>query len=178
MTTRETLRSSWPLRALLVALLIRLVGGLLGPGLRSLPLMGLLDVAANLVLVATLGYFLFILLVRLQRRLLWQVRRRLILSYVFIGLIPVVLVIAFFLLAATLTLLSVGSFLVKLSLDEMIAEAGSAARGAARELGNAPPGVVEGALARYQRALSERNPDASVVLIRSVSDRSVSNVIV
>ena len=69
MTTRETLKSSWPLRALLVALLIRLVGGLLGPGLRSLPLMGLLDVAANLVLVATLGYFLFILLVRLQRRL-------------------------------------------------------------------------------------------------------------
>ena len=72
MTIRETLRSSWPLRAFLVALIVRLVGSLLGPGLRSLPVVGLLDGAANLVLFATLGYFLFILLVRLQRRLLHQ----------------------------------------------------------------------------------------------------------
>ena len=75
MTIRETLRSSWPLRALLVVLLIRLGSLLLGPDLRSLPLVGFLDVAVNLVLVATLGYVLFILLVRLQRRLLWRVRR-------------------------------------------------------------------------------------------------------
>ena len=104
MTIRDALRSSWPLRALVVALLIRLVGSLLGPDLRSLALVGFFEVAVNLVLVATLGYFLFILLVRLQRRLLWRVRRRLILSYVFIGLIPVVLVVAFFLLATTVTL--------------------------------------------------------------------------
>ena len=117
-------------------------------------------------------------MVRLQRRLLLRARRRLILSYVFIGLIPVVLIVVFFLLAATLTLLSVRSFVVKLSLDEMVVEAGSAARAATSELGNAPRGVAEGALARYQRALSEWNPDASVALIRSASDRSASNAIV
>ena len=47
MTIRETLRASWPLRALLVALIIRLVGGLLGSGLRNLPLVRLLYVAAT-----------------------------------------------------------------------------------------------------------------------------------
>ena len=176
MTIRETLRSSWPLRALLVVLLIRLGSLLLGPDLRSLPLMGFLDVAVNLVLVATLGYVLFILLVRLQRRLLWRVRRRLILSYVFIGLIPVVLVVAFFLLAAIVTGGSVGSFVVQLSLDEMVTEAGSAARAAANELDNAPRGAAARTLARYQRTLSERNPDASVALIGSTVDRSGSEV--
>ena len=176
MTIRDALRSSWPLRALVVALLIRLVGSLLGPDLRSLALVGFFEVAVNLVLVATLGYFLFILLVRLQRRLLWRVRRRLILSYVFIGLIPVVLVVAFFLLATTVTLGSVGSFVVKLSLDKMVAEAGSAARAAASELGNAPRGVAARTLARYQRALSERNPDASVAVIGPTLDRSASDV--
>ena len=176
MTIRETLRSSWPLRALLVVLLIRLGSLLLGPDLRSLPLVRFLHVAVNLVLVATLGYVLFILLVRLQRRLLWRVRRRLILSYVFIGLIPVVLFVAFFLLAAIVTGGSVGSFVVQLSLDEMVTEAGSAARAAASELGNAPRGVAERTLARYQRTLSERNPDASVALIGSTVARSGSEV--
>ena len=178
MTVRQALGSSWPLRALLVATLIKVVGSLLGPGVRSLTVVGLLDIAANLALVASLGYFLFVLLVRLQRRLLWRVRSRLILSYVFIGLIPVVLVVGFFFLAGTLTLLSVGSFVVKLSLDAMVAEASSAAHAAAGELGSAPAGVVEGALARYQRALAQSNPEASVALIRATADRPALNVMV
>ena len=85
--------------------------------------MGFLDVAVNLLLAAPLSYFVSVLLLNLLRRLLWRVRRKLMLSYGFIGLIPVVLIVGFFVLAGTLTLLSVSSFLVKLSLDDLVSEA-------------------------------------------------------
>ena len=122
MKMRHVLPASWPLRALTVAVLARLALSLAGPALRSQTVAGLLDAAVNLVLAATLSYFVFVLLRHLLRRLLWRVRRKLILSYVFIGLIPVVLIVGFFVLAGTLTLLSVSSFLVKLSLDDLVSE--------------------------------------------------------
>ena len=89
--------------------------------------MGRLDGAATIVVVGALGVLVVPLVFGLQRRLLWRVRRRLILSYIFIGLIPVLLVGLFFLLAGVLTLLSASSYLVELSLDDLVDEARIAA---------------------------------------------------
>ena len=164
MRLRQTLWSSWPLRALASATVGKLLLSLMGPGIRSLAVVNLLDLAANLVIAATLGYLLFVLLLRLQRRLLWRVRRKLILSYIFIGLIPVVLIVTLFLLAGTLTLLSVSSFMVKRSLDELVREASSAATAAAGEL--RVPGAAAGpVLMRHQRALESRGLVAGTALI-------------
>ena len=48
-----------------------------------------------------------------KRRLLWRVRRKLILSYVFVGVVPALLVITFFLLAGLILAFNVSSYLVQ-----------------------------------------------------------------
>src|SRR5688500_2395960 len=48
-----------------------------------------------------------------RRRLLWRVRRKLILSYVFVGLVPGLLIIAFFLFAGVLLFFNVSTYLLQ-----------------------------------------------------------------
>ena len=48
-----------------------------------------------------------------QRRLLWRVRRKLIISYIFIGFIPAILIVAFFLLGGLLLFSNFSSYLVQ-----------------------------------------------------------------
>src|SRR5215204_5112010 len=62
---------------------------------------GLLGPVTFLVCAAVLLYFGLKLAVRLKRKLLWKVRRRLIITYLFVGLTPVVLLLALGALAAT-----------------------------------------------------------------------------
>lgn len=59
----------------------------------------------------------------IRQRLLWRVRRKLILSYVFIGLVPALLIVVFFSILAALTMLSFSSFLVKEKLSDLQAQA-------------------------------------------------------
>ena len=53
----------------------------------------------------------------MRRRLLWRVRRKLILSYIFVGLVPSLLIVAFFLLAGLLLFRNVASYLVQSRLN-------------------------------------------------------------
>src|SRR5581483_6075554 len=62
------------------------------------------------------AYFLFRLLVIAKRRLLWRVRRKLILSYIFIGFVPAILIVAFFLLCGLLLFFNFSSYLVQAQL--------------------------------------------------------------
>ena len=48
-----------------------------------------------------------------KRRLLWRVRRKLIISYIFIGFIPAILIVAFFLLGGLLLFSNFSSYLVQ-----------------------------------------------------------------
>ena len=134
-----------------------------GPTVRNFTLVGLLDGTATVVIVGALGLLSVSLVVELQRRLLWRVRRRLILSYIFIGLIPVVLVGVFFLLAGVLTLLSASSYLVELSLDDLVDEARIVGNGVVAELQTtqSAPGLD---LDSHRRSLAAQHPDASLAL--------------
>lgn len=58
----------------------------------------------------------------LRQRVLWRVRRKLILSYFFIGVVPVSLVVLFFCILGALTMLSLSSFLVKEKLADLQAQ--------------------------------------------------------
>ncbi|HEX7314327.1 MAG TPA: SpoIIE family protein phosphatase [Pyrinomonadaceae bacterium] len=62
---------------------------------------GLLGPFTFFLCAAVLLYFGLKLAVRLKRRLLWKVRRRLVVTYLFVGLTPVVLLLALGALAAT-----------------------------------------------------------------------------
>src|SRR5919204_343286 len=64
--------------------------------------------------VAIIGLAIFAVrvVVIAKRRLLWRVRRRLILSYIFIGFVPALLLVAFSLLVGFLLFYDVSSYLV------------------------------------------------------------------
>lgn len=130
------------------------------PGLR------LLDLAATVALLVGLGLVVAALTRTVRQRLLWRVRRKLILSYVFIGLVPVLLIAAFFALAGVLVLLNVGSFLVRKGFDELIDEARVAATTTAAEIARGATAL--GALPVLERkvgALAERYPGVSLALV-------------
>ena len=67
---------------------------------RNTPL-GLVGVLTFCAVCATVFYYGVKILVRLKRLLLWRVRRRLIITYLFVGLTPVVLLLLLGALAAT-----------------------------------------------------------------------------
>ena len=134
------------------------------PG-QNFTLVALLNHATTAVVVIAIGALLVPLVVELQRRLLWRVRRRLILSYIFIGLIPVLLVGVFFLLAGVLTLLSASSYLVESSLDDLVDEARIAANGVVAEL-RTTQSASGLDLDRHRESLAARHPDASLALHR------------
>lgn len=81
-----------------------------------------LEVGASVLLAVGLGWVIWRLVMRLLRRLLWRVRRRLVLSYVFIGFVPVLLVVAFFSVAGTMSVLSTSAELVRRELDRVVGD--------------------------------------------------------
>ena len=100
-----------------------------------------LEVIANLVIAAAVGSVTFILLVRSLRHLLWRVRRKLILSYILTGLLPIVLIAILFLVAGTLTLLAFSSYMVTLQAStNLVREVRAVAVAAAGELDAGPGG--------------------------------------
>src|ERR1043166_2515066 len=68
---------------------------------RNTPLGTVVGLLTFLAVCATALYYGLKILVRLKRLLLWRVRRRLIITYLFVGLTPVVLLLLLGALAAT-----------------------------------------------------------------------------
>ena len=99
----------------------------------------------------------------LQRRLLWRVRCKLIVSYVLIGFVPALLIVAFFRLAGVFMLLTVSSYLATNGLNDVVDEAAVLAQGAVREIWQAggPEGAEpaeNAARAILERRLAARGP--------------------
>ena len=139
--------------------LIALLGGA-GPGW-----LRVLDAAGTLALVAALGYLLVRMLNRLQQRFLWRVRRKLVLSYVLIGFVPILLSVVFFLVSGVVLLSSVSSSLVQLSFSDVMEDANELAAMTAVDLGDlVEPAEVRAVLAGRVRAVEERYPGASLAV--------------
>jgi phosphoserine phosphatase RsbU/P len=130
---------------LLVAVLRRVTGV---PGAIEL-----LSSAATIGLMVSVGYFVWRLFLLMKRRLLWRVRRKLILSYIFIGVVPALLIIAFFTLGAWVISTNVSAYLFRDGYDDMLNYAGLAANAAAAEIGRNPATAGE-TVARVQRNTS------------------------
>src|SRR5688572_16602470 len=102
---------SWPGRVLLVALAVRALS------LAGLPAPALVAGTAELVLVLWGVYAAVRLLRWLFRGVLWRIRTKLILSYLFIAVVPVVLLAAFFLLAMLIGMILVTSYMVSAHIE-------------------------------------------------------------
>jgi serine phosphatase RsbU (regulator of sigma subunit) len=120
----------------------------------------------TIILLATLGFLAWRLVRAAKRRLLWRVRRKLILSYIFVGLVPALLITVFFGLCGWLLFSSVSSYVVQTRLRGMADQAQFLARTAALELDRAATaGELGEAVARKHAALRSRYPESSLAVL-------------
>lgn len=161
----RTLARSWPGRFLLAGALAKIL--LLPFVTDGGSLLAWVDVSASLALAVGLGHLLLQSVARLRRRLLWRVRRKLILSYVFIGFVPVLLVAAFFAVAGAMSVLSASSETVRREIDGVVADVRVAAAGIAARLSSGME--IAAALEPLGSELNGDYPGASALVLRPVA---------
>ncbi|HWI16253.1 MAG TPA: hypothetical protein VNT81_00790, partial [Vicinamibacterales bacterium] len=112
-TPRSLLLRSWAGRLFLVSAFIKLLVAILRRLVEPPAIVEIVSAAATLGLLVALVYFLWRLIGLAKQRLLWRVRRKLIISYIFIGVLPAMLIIGFVLLSAGVLSMSVSAYLFK-----------------------------------------------------------------
>jgi hypothetical protein len=163
---QHVLLHTLPGRAIVVGLAARIAIYGVGLTLGTVPgFLGVVDTVAGVVLAAGAAYFVFQLLIVAKRRLLWRVRRKLILSYFFVGFIPVLLIVSFFLLCGLLLFFNVSSYLVQSRLRAMEDRARFMAVNTALDIQRTGGHDVTGLLARRQAAAAHEFPDASFAVV-------------
>jgi phosphoserine phosphatase RsbU/P len=96
-----------------------------------------LDAIAGVALAAGVAVLAWRLSVMLRRRLLWRVRRKLTLSYIFIGFVPALLIVCFFLLCGLLLFFNVSAFMLRSRVTALVEQARFLAHAAALDLQDA-----------------------------------------
>jgi phosphoserine phosphatase RsbU/P len=164
---RRWLLRSLPGRTLLVGLAIKLVTGVarvVAPA--SWTVLDAVNAVGSLVLLFFGGYILARGVVWAKRRLLWRVRRKLILSYVFVGLVPGLLIISFFLLAGLLLFFNVSSYLLQSRMRTLIDQAAFFAQSAVLEAEHGDSAdVLRRRLEQRLKIASARFPFTSVAIV-------------
>jgi serine phosphatase RsbU (regulator of sigma subunit) len=165
MNVRAWLVSSWTGRSFLGALLLK---GLLLLALRLAGDTLALEYAdrfASLVLILVASIAAVQVILTARTRLLWRVRRKLILSYVLIGAVPILLLVAFALLGFLLVFFDISAYLVQSRLVALTEQANNLARTTLTEVERTPfdgrPDVVE----RRQAVLETRYPGVAVAMV-------------
>jgi len=125
---------------------------------------------ATVALIVSVGYLMWGVFVRVRRQLLWRVRRKLILSYIFIGVVPAALIIVFCLIGAGMLSINIGAYLFKDGYEDVMRNAGLIADAAVGDIGRAPD-TPKGVLERLSTNTSGLNyPGLSLVYIPASGD--------
>src|SRR5262245_9200178 len=157
---------TFPGRIVVIGVAIKLLVFLAGSVFGRVPaLLGVVDNLAALGVAAVLVYLLFRLAALAKRRLLWRVRRKLILSYIFVGFVPALLIVAFFLLCGFLLFYNFSSYLVQSRLRALSEQARFIAQSTALEIQRAGGRDAGAIVARRQAAAAEQFPDLSMALV-------------
>ena len=127
-----------------------------------------LDTLGGLAILASalvIGYRVYVIT---RHRLLWRVRRKLILSYVFIGVVPVLLVAIFFTLGGLLFFFNVSAFMLRNHVGSVVEGAEFLAQAAAPTIdGRSTVAQLTPGLATRQAAAAARYPLVSYALVPS-----------
>ena len=109
-----------------------------------------------------LGFQLF---VDLKFRLLWRVRRKLTVSYIFIGFIPALLIICFFLVAGFSLFINISGYLVREQVTRLVEQAGFVAQSTLDGIERARDvDRVRNVLEARVATLAPRYPGASIAI--------------
>ncbi len=163
---RVWLFRTFPGRSLVLGLAIKLVTWPLGLVVTLPSAVEAIDMVGSLALLFAGAYGVTRLAVWAKRRLLWRVRRKLILSYVFVGVVPALLVITFFLLAGLILLFNVSSYLVQSRVRSLTDQARFLAQTAQLEVQRSATAAGVGeALERRQSSTETRYPYLSLAVV-------------
>ena len=149
-STRDLLLGTWAGRLFIISASLKLVVALLRLLVDLSPLISILSSAATIGLVISVSVFAWRLFLLTKRQLLWRVRRRLILSYIFLGVVPSLLIVIFFLLGGLLIFMNLSAYLFKEGYDAALNQVKIVTSGAASEISRAPDNAAQ-SLARTQR---------------------------
>ena len=174
-SARDLLLHSWPGRLFVVATAFKIIVGIVRLFVELPRFLQVLNTAASISLAFSTLYFITRLVFLVQRRLLWRVRRKLILSYIFIGVVPSLLIFGFFLLGGFLVTGTVGAYVFRNGYDEARRNVQQLAEAAALEVGRSPRTAVE-TVERVQRngSTSLRYPALSIAFIPARPRRSAA----
>jgi phosphoserine phosphatase RsbU/P len=163
-SSADLLFKSWPGRLFVASAAVKVVLGLLGLAGELPRLAGTLSSAATIGLIVSVAFFAWRLFVLMKRRLLWRVRRRLILSYIFIGVVPSLLIVIFFLLGGVLIFMNVSAYLFKDGYDAMVDDVKLYVESAASEMSRSPESANQ-SIVRIHRNTSRKYPVLSFVYV-------------
>jgi len=167
---RGALLHTLPGRAIVIGVAVKLAVSAIGAASGGVgPFLGVVDTVAVLAAATGLAIFGFRLLVLAKRRLLWRVRRKLILSYVFIGFVPALLLVAFALLCGFLLFYHFSSYLVQSRLRALSEQARFLAQSTALEIQRGGGRDVASILARRQATAAEQYPGVSIAVVPASS---------
>jgi len=165
---RGALLHTFPGRAIVIGLAVK-IGVLLlrtaTPGGMVPSFVSVIETVAGLAAAVGLTYFAARLIVLAKRRLLWRVRRKLILSYVFIGFVPALLLVAFSLLCGFLLFYNFSSYLVQSRLRALGEQARFFAQSTALEIQRGGGRDVASILARRQANGGAQFQDMSIAVV-------------
>jgi sigma-B regulation protein RsbU (phosphoserine phosphatase) len=163
-TARELLFDTWPGRLFLISAAVKLVVALWRVTGALPALARVASGIATIGLALAVAIFAWRLFVQIKRRLLWRVRRKLILSYIFIGVIPSLLILVFFLFAGSIVFMNVSAYLFKDGYDGIIENARVSAQAAAMEIARSPSSAAE-TVQRVYRIRAQAYPNLSVAYV-------------
>jgi len=130
------------------------------------PFLSVVDRVAGLAAAVGVSYFLVQLILLAKRRLLWRVRRKLLVSYIFIGFFPAFFLAAFSLLCGFLLFLNFSSYLVQARLQSLSDRAEFVAQNAALEIQRAGGRDVAGIISHRQAIASDKSAaDVSIAVL-------------
>jgi phosphoserine phosphatase RsbU/P len=162
----HTLLHTLPGLAIVIGFAVRIVVSILVALLGSAPLvLRIVNSVAGIVLAGGAAYFVYQLSLVARRRLLWRVRRKLILSYIFIGFVPAILIVAFFLLSGVLVFYNFSSYLVQSDLRSLADRAKFLAEATALEIQASGGRDLAAVLARRRANAAAEFPGVSIAAL-------------
>jgi sigma-B regulation protein RsbU (phosphoserine phosphatase) len=162
---KHALFRTLPGRAIVIGAAVKLIVFVLTLAGQPPSFVRLLDTVASIALAAGGAYFVVRGLALAQRRLLWRVRRKLIISYIFIGFIPAILIVAFFLLGGLLLFSNFSSYLLQTRLQSLTQQAQAIASTAAVEMQRAGGRGIAAIASRRQAAVADEFRGASIAVV-------------
>jgi len=163
-TARAILFDTWPGRLFLISASIKLVVALWRMTGALPGAMSVVSGAGTIGLVIAVGVLAWRLFVQIKRRLLWRVRAKLILSYIFIGVIPSLLILVFFLFAGSFVFMNVSAYLFKDGYDAILENARISAQAAATAIGRDSSTALE-TVQRVRQIRASMYPGISVAYL-------------